>query len=418
MKGLKQFGAMALAAALAVTFISPMAVKAHDDDTHYSSQEHTYYDTDINGEWQTSKTGRKTFVPKSETYKNKVTGDTFTEDYDTGNETGNYWAATRDYFGNPTKLNVGVKGLYKFTLSAEAGESFDGKVKIKSGKANVSVKQLGKHEWEEIPTYDGQAKQYYFDKLDGSREYVGAELTEEQRYAMKRTYVEYTYALYGKKVGQAKLQYTINGSKKKIKVKVVEDARPFKSVTYRGKSLQLDYNEGATNSNYYAKQSTNKAGNFYTTKKSGKFKVAMNKDFKFIAMYVLTDNDYETKTDNDPEGYYKSSSIERKSTGGIDLNGDGDYADTIDGIREASYSDQSYTKYTNKSAKINLSTSFDRVDSSWESWDSTKKSSYKGTHKYDGNIADTTILVVYQNKITKAFGTKTFTINYAKISKK
>ena len=60
----------------------------------------------------------------------------------------------------------------------------------------------------------------------------------------------------------------------------------------------------------------------------------MNKNYKFVAMYVLKDTDYETKTytyDNDGKD---GSEIERKAVGGIDLNGDGDFLDKINGIYE------------------------------------------------------------------------------------
>ncbi len=411
MKGLKQFGAMALAAALTVTLVAPISARADYEDQNYDMQETTFYDYDEHGTYDAEGDFNRTGY----TYKNKVTGDTYT--YNRGDkwDSDAYRKATKSFFGNPKKVQVGVKNNLKFSLKAESGQAFDGKLKIKSGKANVTVKQVGKIETEVLPTWDSNAKQYYFAKLDGTKEYVG-DLDDAQWYAKKRIQYQYTYILYGKQAGAAKLQYKIDGKKNTIKVTVTDNARPFASVTFGGKSYQLDYNAGATNSNYYAKQSSNKVGNFYTTKKSGKFKLQMNKNYKFTAMYVVKDTDYETvKNTNWDEG----TKLARKSTKGIDLNGDGDFEDRIDGISESEFKDKFFVKYTKKNAKIKLNTSFDQLnENGTDYYDENKQYSRKYTHTYKGNTASTRVIVVYQNKITKAFGTQEFKIEYKKNKKK
>jgi len=395
MKGLKQFGAMAMAAALTITMVAPITARADYQDKNYDQQENTYYDVDYKGAYDADGDFQRT----SEIITNKVTGDTATYDYTTKKWNGDPDKAQKDYFGNPKKLQVGVKSNFKLTLTANPGESFDGKIKFKSGKANVSIKKVGTYERDVMPGYDSATKQYYFLKDDGSKEYVGDN-------SSKRTKYSYTYILEGKKPGEAKLQYKINGKKYKIKVTVTNEARPFATVSFAGKSYQMDYNAGATNSNYYAKQSTNKAGNFYTNKKKGKFRVTMNKNYKFIATYVIKDTDYETKTDED------GSYIERKSVKGIDLNGDGDFEDTIDGIEEDSFSDKTFVKYKKKNAKIKLNTSFDEIktNAAWKVGDDTLKIN----RTYKGNLAQTEVIVVYQNKLTKAYGMKRFNITYKK----
>ncbi|MCR5341813.1 MAG: hypothetical protein K6E70_00420 [Butyrivibrio sp.] len=408
-----KLGATALAIALSFTMVAPVTAKADYEDDHYSVHENTFYDRDYNGTYDED----GDFTATTEIYKNKVTGDTYTWKKGEKWDGDAYRKATKSWFGNPKKVQVGVKGAFKFQLSAESGQEFDGKLKVKSGKGLVKVKQLGKTESEVLPVYDSNAKQYYFTKNDGTKEYVG-NLTQDQVYAAKRTRYSYTYAIYGKKAGSAKLQYKIAGKKYKIKVTVTDDSRPFKSITFAGKSYQLDYNTGATNPNYYAKQSSNKAGNFYTNKKKGKFRVTMNKNYKFVAMYVLKDTDYETTNYTYDKNGYDGSSIDRKAVNGIDLNNDGDFEDEIDGITEKSYENVSFTKYTKKSPKIKLNTSFEKIDTNTTRYDGAGKTNpVKYSQKYTGDVADTTILIVYQNKITKGYGLKTITINYRKAVK-
>ena len=78
-----------------------------------------------------------------------------------------------------------------------------------------------------------------------------------------------------------------------------------------------------------------------------------------------------------------------------------------------------YTKYTKKSPKIRLNTSFDKVDSKSTSYYGPNKTyPGKSTYKYTGDVAETTVLLVYQNKLTKGYGLKTITLDYRKSVKK
>lgn len=432
MKGLKQFGAIALAAAMSVTLIAPLSVNASYG--YFDDKDLEIYDHDEHGTYKTDEEGNEYFDRTSYTDTNRVTGDTYTYDEATGKGSGDSDKAHNYRHDLLKKLTIGTNDFGYYHIDLAPGSTLSKKVKITKGKANITLKEYRTSEDTVNPFYDYDAKQYYFRKQDGSKEYVlGEDATYAQRQALRRKEYSYSYRIFGKKPGKAELKFKVKdaaGNQKtyKVKITISDDARVFQSLTYAGKSLHLDMNKGANNDNYYSVQSSNKAGNNYVTKKSGKLRCKMGKDYKFIAAYVIKPNDYTTKTDSGSFGDYSWSESElvRTASRGIDLNGDGDCEDTINGINEkgigfddedqekAVFMDCNFVKVKNNK-KIKLNKVPDKEDYKLTVNDGA--ASYTRTAKSKGAFAETRIIIVYQNKITKEFSARTTTL-LLKVAKK
>ncbi|WP_044913747.1 hypothetical protein [Butyrivibrio sp. WCE2006] len=412
MKGIKRIGAMALATAMIISLAVPGSAKA----AVYSSTT-TVYDIDRQGTSSIENGTVKENVTGT-IYRNRITGAA----YDTSTKNADAERAATHYVQDVKKIEVGTDSYYGLSINPEVGQTLDS-VKIKSGKANISIKQSYKYETTVYPSYDSKTKEVYFKKSDNTREVIATSEsypTEEQMKAWKRVDTNYTYRIFGKKPGKAKIEYTVSGKKTKVNVTVSDDARVFKAVSYAGKKLTRDLDRNATNANVWTSNTSNKAGINYVTKKSGKFKVTMGKNYKFVKAFVIKSTPYEVKTDADSYSYnskywsysrsWSKSQTARQKTTGIDLNGDGDTLDTIYGINENDYSEDTVQVIGNNK-KITLDTTPIKDEYTYTENDNGRE--YSTVRSSQSNMAeDTRIIVVYQNKITKTFGTDHFDITY------
>ena len=414
MKGIKRLGAMALAAAMTITLIAPVSAKAS-----------FYYDTDNSAEYKKNDKGEITGKTQTGTkYTNKVTGETYTYDYKAYKSTGDYYKATLYDNGIRKSLIVGTNDYNEIKVNLDPGSTITS-IKVSKGKNLITLTQ-SKFESEVVePDWDSEAKKFYFRKLTGDKEYIAlSELhTPAEWEAAKRVKNSYAYRVYGKKKGNAEVKITVKdaaGKVKttKVKVPVSDENRRITKVTYAGKALTMDYNKGSNNSGYYAKQSSNKAGNFYVTKKSGKFKVTLGQNYKFIAAYVIKPNPYTTKTDTVDNSSSSHKDVTtttesiRQYAYGIDLNGDGDFEDTINGINESSYKNKSFVKVGNN-RKITLNTIPNKTDKTVvRTYGDQGQYTSTERHMSNSNLATTEVIVVYQDKLTKEFLTETYSIKY------
>jgi len=404
MRKFSKIGASAIALALSVVLASPVTASA------------TYYDIDRTGTTTIDEDGDANHSITSTTYRNKITNETYTYD-NNGNRSGDYSKATKGYqTGIVKKLLIGTDSYNDYDIALDYGEALEGSVKIKSGKDVITLKKVGEYETTDYPTWDSETEQYYFPNVDGSKQLLGKLDTEGAYEAAKKTRHAYYYRLFGKKPGKAKLEFKYkNKAGKKVTVKPVitvsDDARVFQSVSYAGKLLTYDLSKSGNNSKNLASQTTNKGGIGYTTKKSGKFKVKMGKNYKFVTAYVVTNTEYVNKPYNNTNSYSSSSgsNLSRRPTGGIDLNKDGDTLDTINGIDERNYNRKN-VKIIKNNAKISLGKNPEKINSTYTYTYDEGKRSESSKQTYTSNMDNTEVIVVYQNKLTKNFSASHFTI--------
>ena len=412
MKVFRKLGSMALAAAMTITLVAPVNANAFYSDENNSA---TYTRND-DGEITRSNT-------TSSTTTNKVTGATYTYNNETDEETGDEYAASHYSNGIRKKLDVGTNGYASLDVDLNPGDDITS-IKITKGSKYITMKKSDEYSEKVHPDWDSDAKQYYFRNLDGTKEYISlaSNHTQDEYEAAGRIQKSYSFRIFGKKKGTAEIKVVVKdaaGKSKtsKVKVTVSDDARAITGISYAGKKLLLNHNKGAAVNTYEA-QSTNKAGNYYFTKKSGKFKVTMGKNYKFVNAYVITPNAYTTKTTNDDdswEGYVDKETTTyavRQYSYGLDLNNDGDYEDTIDGISERRYRNCSYKKVKNNK-NIKLNTVPDKTDiTTTNTYGSTGQYSRNSVEKSSSNMADTYVIIVYQDKVTKEFHNYGLTLTY------
>ncbi|MCR5656475.1 MAG: hypothetical protein K6G06_03335 [Butyrivibrio sp.] len=404
MKKVSKLCAMALAAAMAVSFATPISAKAsYYDINKYANygMYQTYYDVDRSVDYKTNQDGTLTPTTKTVTYKNKVTGETCVVDANGKVISGDSEKARKSYdYGIPKKITIGTDEYVDYNVVLRAGEKVKS-FKVKNGKGCVSIKKAG---MSVDDTYGRNSTRHF----EGQDYYNG--YSYDSGYAPSKTQVyNYAYRLGGRKVGTSVLELKVKdgaGLIKTLDIKVIvtNDNRVFKSLSYAGKSLLIDGNRDATNNKILYAQTKNKRGIEYTKKKSGKFKVKMGDNYKFVAAYVVKPNGYvpKTETRKSGTGYTRTTtSLERAYSRGIDLNGDGDYEDTINGIDENDFSGSSVQKI-GKSAKITLNTVADQTNyTSYYTNNRTGEISDYESSYTNGNYAYTVIYIVYQNKVTK-----------------
>ncbi|MBE5861171.1 MAG: hypothetical protein E7301_13760 [Butyrivibrio sp.] len=407
---IKNLGAMVLAATMAITMAMPASAKV------YSGR--GVYDIDRSGTATINEKGNVEYKYTSEVYKNRITGQT----WDSSVRDKDAQWASQHYVADVKKLSIGIDEYQTFDIKLIGGDVL-GKVKVASGKKNITIALEAKSEEDVFPKYDYKTKEVYFENEEERTKKVIATSedypTDEQMNAWKSKEATYTYRIFGKKTGAAKIQYTLNGKKHTVKVNVSNDARVFRNVTYAGKSLTFDASKTGTNANILYAQTANKEGIPYTTKKSGKFSVKMGKNYKFVKMFVVKPTPYETKTTTTENSYSKSTSsyLQRQITTGADLNGDGDTLDRVYGIDETDFKDSVVQTINKKSAKIKLNTSaFQRNDNSTLTYKDDNTTISKTSYS-KSNLAETSVYVVYQNKITKQYSYDEFPI-YLRVSKK
>ena len=380
MRNINKIAATALALAMTVSFATPVSVNAYVKPASKTSVD---YNEDAEG--------NKTII-------NKQNGQSINYDAKTKTSTGDL--SSIQFVNVPTeKKIVGLKTPETITYRLPQGQYSISNLKVKSGKGNVKVRIAGYNkntnvEDDKYTSIDPTSgKSYVIDPVTGNRTYSSDDETPRVSYST------YKLHLYGKKVGKSVVTFDIvdaNGLKistAKIKVTVKEDPSAIKSITLGGKNIYV---------NPYNKATYEKFDNLIaaetTTKKGGKLKVKMNKGYVLKNIYLVKANPYETVQTDD--GHKLSHAKTR-----LDINGDGDCLDTIDGIKEKEQSEFTYEKVKNGS-KITLST-VTEDDKDTEKNDTYKKDKVKYAEqtisKYTGNTTSTELYIVYQDKYTKEY---------------
>ncbi len=268
----------------------------------------------------------------------------------------------------------------------------------------------------------GTTHYWYMDSTTGK----WVETTESA--TVNDSYGSVTLRIEGKKAGTTKVTFNVldnNGNvvkNAKITVKVTE-SQPIKSLTFAGKDLLGTSTVGDAETK---RLGSGKNGNLgysanTTSKKSGKLKVKMNKNYKLVALYygVLTDatdtstSTYSTSTykysSNNTYSYVDDVDLENVKA---DLNGDGDTLDTVNGIDEDNVTVK-YSKIKNNK-KIKLSKVGEYNVKSYNYTYGTSSTSSSTSQLVTS--APTYVKVVYYDKVSKQYGTYQTTI-YKKINK-
>ncbi len=379
MRNFNKMAAAALAFAMTVSFAAPVSANAYFKQANDTTID---YNEDAEG---------------NRTVTNKQSGQSLNYDAKTKNTTGD--ANSISLVNVPVgKEVIGLKSPVTIEYRLQHGEYSISNLKVKSGKGNVKVKIAGYQKKTNVSddeysfTDNTCAKRYVIDPVTGNRSYSDGLDTP------KVSYTTYKFHLYGKKLGKSVITFDIvdaNGLKvstAKLKVTVKEDPSAIKSITLGGKHVYINpYNKASYD------QAENLAIAGTTTKKGGKLKIKMNKGYVLKNIYLRKINPYETVQTETGHKLQTASSR-------LDINGDGDCLDTIDGIKEEENSKYTYEKVKNGS-KITLSTVTNQQDS--ESTRDVDKDKVKYTRstvtKYSGNTTSTTLYIVYQDKYTKEY---------------
>ena len=329
------------------------------------------------------------------TYTNKANGKTYTV-YANGTTVGDdtYKIKSKEALKKET---VELDNYKEISICLPYGQSSISKLKIKKGKGVITAKisrSRVKKGFYLIFEKDTDGSYFYRDRLTGQKINMG---TQKGMYV---DFADYTVRVYGKKLGKAVLEYQVNDSngkkvdKKKINITVQRNGSAIQSLTFGGKSLLIDYSKNANNKKYIYYNGT-KSGTNFTKMKAGKLKVKLGSDYRLKGIYVLRSNGATNVPMNDKR--YKG--WERKSiTKGLDLNGDGDFNDIIDGFEESKSTTIYYEKIRN-GQKLVLNS--DLLDEQNDYIDTSDNST--NTLNDTNNVRGTSIYIIYQDKRTGSY---------------
>ena len=370
---------MSITTACIVLLLSVCSEPVHADFEYYNNATITK-DADDNG---------------NVTYTNKANGKTYTIKSDgtrSGDDT--YNIKSKDALKKDT-VELGHYRVMKISLPY--GQSNISKLKIKSGKgvitAKISKEAVVKGQYLYFEK-DKDGSYYYRDRLTGQKINMG---TTKGMYV---DYADYKIRIFGKKLGKAVLEYQINDSSgnkitnNKIAISVKKNGSAITSATFGGKSLLLDYSKNGNNKNYIYNNGT-KSGSEFTSKKSGKFKVRLSNDYILKNIYV--ERIHGRKKDQMSEDRYDGWETEPVSMG-LDLNGDGDYNDVIDGFVESKSTTVYYEKIRNGQKLVLNSDPYIEQNDYLDKQDNSRNTLVERE-----NLRDTRIIVVYQDKRTGSF---------------
>ncbi|WP_026658798.1 hypothetical protein [Butyrivibrio sp. AC2005] len=327
MKGLKQLGAMALAAALTITLAAPLSANA-EVITNYDADGHAV------------------------SYTNEDTGKT-SKFYDE--------VTTEDKAITIATQNYGAVKYFRTTAVYAKFANF------KSNKKGLKVKVIKKDEYTD-PNKDTRRDyddwdddNYYYKNANG--DWITVPNKDWDKLPKGKDWGEYTVRLYAKKAGTYKLKYDAilkDGTtvKKTLKVIAKADGSAIKSVTFGGKVIAQTFSDDKIDPNTLW---TKNWGMYVTTAKSGKIRVTMNKDFKLKKIEVGTPIYKEipgTAEDNFTKRYEDAayaSSLERyndmtiswkkvKNGKKIKLNKDDSYVHTY--LKTHNYIDKETSTFT------------------------------------------------------------------------
>ncbi|WP_026496539.1 hypothetical protein [Butyrivibrio sp. WCD3002] len=354
----------------------------------------------------------------------------------TGNEAKErtFQSAIRVKKGEITYLGVSLTGGDTAITSLKSSKKAIAKVSLYNKMSEDTTDTSKLHtDWEEItdPATNKISYVLYYYTTVGARVVVGTfENFSDLEKAMIQTETTASASatrfikIEAKKPGNTNLTFSIknkngNTSKVSTKIYVVDDTRIFNKLTYAGQSLIDD--KDLDKKSFYAYSSST----FYTTKAKGKLVAKANKNYVIKSievgtLYAEAYNEGMSGTNPDGTKYDHSGSYSAYSKTGkttehcIDLNGDGDFDDTINGMSERNVT-YKYSK-TKSGKTVRLSKVGKDYDSSYSStkkytnWWSDEYGSTSTTIKDRNFYAPTQIRITYYDKLLKQYGTSAYTI--------
>lgn len=368
MKGLRKFGAMALAAALSLTLIAPVSANAAYKEAagpSFSGRYSGIFEVDQIKE-------NKDASGKVVSYTDITTGATAAESADLIDYTApkkmqievNDWKTLHVYLGNGNCEIRNVKSSNKKVIKANLSKTFS--------KYTTTDK---------IDVHEENGQYYYYDGVTGKKIIVA-----NKDAAPNASRGRYHIMLMAKKEGKATISYDVydnTGNKtESVKIKVTaKEVAPFASVTFAGKSLLHDSYIGATNANALGIKYVSNT----TTKKSGKVKIKMNKGYKLVKVITGTANGYVVKPDDSKAPYYGEDAEQIKSEFKSDFGTFSNYYTWTD--RGAS-----------KSFKLALSTTPSSYG--YSKYGKTGEEPYEYLYSNEGYSSSTPIYIYFVDKST------------------
>ncbi|WP_026511021.1 hypothetical protein [Butyrivibrio sp. LC3010] len=368
MKGLRKFGAMALAAALSLTLIAPVNANAAYQEAAGPSFSQRYSGISEVDQIKENKDASGKVV----SYTDITTGATAAESADLIDYTApkkmqievNDWQTLHVYLGNGNCEIRNVKSSNKKVIKANLSKNFS--------KYTTTDK---------ISVHEENGQYYYYDGVSGKKTIVA-----NKDAAPNASEGRYHITLKASKEGKATISYDVydnTGNKTEtVKIKVTaKEVAPFASVTFAGKSLIHDRYIGATNANALGIKYVSNT----TTKKSGKVKIKMNKGYKLVKVITGTENGYVVKPDDVTAPYYGEDAEQIKSEFKSDFGTFSNYYTWTD--RGAS-----------KSFKLALSTTPSSYG--YSKYGKTGEEPYEHLYSREGYSSSTPIYIYFVDKST------------------
>ncbi|WP_026499582.1 hypothetical protein [Butyrivibrio sp. WCD2001] len=375
------------------------------------------------------------------TYKNRTTGATGAREKDVVNKdiTHTFAKGIRVKTGEITYLSVplvngdvGITNVKSSKKKIVKAERFNKKDTVTVSNDNISVE------------VDADGTEYFYTSTGqkiilGNNKTEGYDRTKVAEYA-SRTDSSATcwIKLTPNKSGKTKLSFDITNSTGTVTGHVettvysVATTDVFSKATYAGKSLLTDYSN-SKNLNYGRLETDTEWD--VSTAKSGKlsFKTTKNYVIKKIEVGTLF-AETNTVQKNEYQDYYyeRSASGSRVQNHEVDLNGDGDTVDTINGITESNVNFKYTTVKNNKKIKLSTigydATYSNSSKSRGKANTATGKTNYWDTNAAGNPVEETTtnngyslyaptiVKVTVLDKLNDQYATYNFTI-YRKVGK-
>ena len=394
-----------ISAALITAFAIAMSIPIKAGAYIYNEHEYKYYQKATIIEDKSS--------DGSTTYTNRANGKTYKVNAD-GTSEGNsdYDIRSGEAFD---KYMVQVGSNETISIPMPYNQTL-GKLKITKGKKNLAAKICLKNTVENYKEHilkdSATGRFFYRDYITGERVYV-----ENRETDVRVNKAVYKIRLYGKKKGKARIELPVTDknnnqiNKKVINIEITDNDRIFTSVTFGGKSLNLDI----PNMKNYIGSGNSQNEIPYITAKKGRFKVKPNKYYSVKAIYMKKAVGFEKKDLNKISATTGSYMVRTQKA--IDLNGDGDCNDVIYGIEETPNGNWVYEKIRNGQV-VKLSNVPNTLSDTHYSYSREGYGpNYEYYEKEKSNIATTYFIVVYVDKRSGEYRTTEFLLN-RRISKK
>ncbi|SDB41340.1 hypothetical protein [Butyrivibrio sp. INlla16] len=352
-------------------------------------------------------------------YKNTITGEmAYNEDDLSG---GNRLTETPNYIDSKITVHTGDFDDIGILLDGGNVEIRN----IKSSNKKVVQARLGDtwvNKTTKIKDINKDDKGFYYVANNGSGENIYVPSADTKVNASSAII---SIRVFGKKVGKAVISfdiYDVNGTKTgSAKVTVVSTKdKAIESITFAGKSLEQGDTIGKTDNKYIYKGKDINTFYEYTTKKAGKLKVKTGKNYNLVRIQVGVLEKYKWDSSMDPHygednystadaTYSKTKAIETTGAHPVDLNGDGDYDDTIDGMRESAVMFRYKTVKNNKKITLGKLPDYtNQTDIDSETYNNANANQNKSessiiNSQNAANRAPTRIKVTVYNKIDKKY---------------